>query len=138
MSEKNIFVTGDRGILKGGQKMTDTDRKVLADAASGEGCLVLSGEEGVKALKELAAAAQETMETFLANIKAQMTHERAVRVRELRVDEQWSWRGVAEQTFKEWGADAEWRPASNQLAGMALCQVAAAVFGEDENQEPWN
>ena len=137
MSEKNVFLTNDRGNLEQ-KKMSETDRKVLEQAASGAGCITLSGEEGAAMLREMAIAAKETHEEFLKSIKSKMTHERAVRIREVRIDEEGTWRYVAETIHKEWGADAEWTPPSNQLAGMALCQAAAEVFGEDSNEEPWN
>lgn len=60
--------------------------------------------------------------------------EQAAYVRRLRVDEGRSWRGVAWACAQAWGGDWE----HNQLAGMALCERAAAMLGEDPNAEPWN
>ena len=67
-----------------------------------------------------------------------MTAEQAAFVRKLRLgldgEPQHTWRAVAEACSDEWGGDWD----SNQLAGMDLCRYAAAHFGEDHNEEPWN
>ncbi|MDE2096386.1 MAG: hypothetical protein KGL39_04005 [Patescibacteria group bacterium] len=75
---------------------------------------------------------------FKSEIRERMTAERAYRIRELRVTEGYSWRALASQSADDWGDDATWEPKSNQLAGMALCEIAAASMGEDYMQEPWN
>lgn len=65
-------------------------------------------------------------------------------VRWLRVTAGCSWRAVAQNAHdalvrrgvpvpKHW-ASLPW----NQLAGMALCDLAAEHFGQDHLKEPWN
>jgi hypothetical protein len=56
-------------------------------------------------------------------IKPRMSRQRAEYVRQLRCAENRSYRVVACITSLEWGADANWEPLSNQLAGMALCRA---------------
>lgn len=63
-----------------------------------------------------------------------LTSEQAAFVRFLRVEECWSWRGVASVCSDAWGGG--W--GSNQIAGVELCKTAAAVYGESHMEEPWN
>ena len=79
--------------------------------------------------------ASETMNAFLSGIRPRMTRARALRIREIRSHN--SWRIVAGATYLEWGIDADWMPQNNQLAGMALCEIAANLLGEDHTKEPW-
>ncbi|WP_405987379.1 hypothetical protein [Streptomyces sp. NBC_00872] len=65
---------------------------------------------------------------------ATITPEMAVQVRTWRVDEEFSWRAVAQAASDLWGSG--W--GSNQLFGEDLCVAAAKVLGEDPHQEPWN
>ncbi len=54
----------------------------------------------------------------------------------LRVEEKCSWRAIAEVCYNlGW---AKWSPPSNQIMGMALCQRAAQLLGEDYKKEAWN
>ncbi|MBU0846725.1 hypothetical protein KKH23_06000 [Patescibacteria group bacterium] len=65
-----------------------------------------------------------------------MTLGQAKAVRVLRVDKGYSWRAVAEACYElGWG---KWSPPSNQIMGMALCERAAQLLGEDYEKEPWN
>jgi len=59
---------------------------------------------------------------------------RAKLVRHLRVTQSFSWRAVARRCALLW--KAPW--GANQIAGMALCQKAAKLLGEDFMKEPWN
>ncbi len=86
-------------------------------------------------LKELAKLARERKLEFDVVACAGMSYQRALRIRELR--SKLSWRGVALETYAEWGADALWEPPTNQLAGMALCEAAAHVLQEDPHKFPW-
>lgn len=65
---------------------------------------------------------------------ATITREMAVQIRTWRVDEDLSWRAVAQAATDLWGSAY----GSNQLYGEDLCQVAAQVLGEDPYREPWN
>ncbi|MFF0413128.1 hypothetical protein ACFYUY_22135 [Kitasatospora sp. NPDC004745] len=65
---------------------------------------------------------------------ATLTPEMAARIRTWRVDEEYSWRAVAEAASELWGS--KW--GSNQLFGADLCEAAARVLGEDPHREPWN
>lgn len=71
-------------------------------------------------------------------IRARMTHARASHIRHLRVDESYSWRIVAAECHERWGNESSWEPASNQLAGMELCEAAAEYFDEHFLASPWN
>lgn len=63
-----------------------------------------------------------------------ITPEMAARIRTWRVDEDLSWRAVAQAASGLWGSGF----GSNQLYGEDLCVAAAKVLGEDPHQEPWN
>jgi hypothetical protein len=90
---------------------------------------------GVDELRALAEMARERKLEYDVVACAGMTAKRAVRIRELRKTS--SWRAIAATCFQEWGADAMWHPESNQLAGMALCEAAAARLGESPEAFPW-
>lgn len=72
------------------------------------------------------------------DIKGRMTKKRALEIRRIRVEEEYTWRAVARHCHKLWGDAADWDPPSNQLAGMALCKLAAKVFNEDYYDNDWN
>jgi hypothetical protein len=63
-----------------------------------------------------------------------LTDNGAARVRQWRVDERHSWRGVAAAASEAWGLNH----GSNQLFGRDLCNAAARRLGEDPYNEPWN
>ncbi|QXE34610.1 hypothetical protein KQY30_10280 [Streptomyces sp. GMY02] len=65
---------------------------------------------------------------------ATITPEMAVQIRTWRVDEEFSWRAVAQAASDLWSS--QW--GSNQLFGEDLCVAAAKMLGEDPHQEPWN
>ena len=79
-----------------------------------------------------------TQQKFLEQIEPFMTLQRAQFVRGLRVDEDQTWRGIATGWEKEFESVARWDFRGNQLAGMALCELAAKMFAEDSMQPPWN
>jgi len=99
------------------------------------GMIELTSVEQLMILSEMA---HETHEDFLTEIKPQITPIRAVRIRSYRVKKGYTWRAVAEKTYQDWGSDHCWEPSSNQLAGMALCEHAADLLGEDYMKKPWN
>ncbi|MGV9453722.1 hypothetical protein [Streptomyces sp. NPDC003635] len=63
-----------------------------------------------------------------------ITQEMALQIRNWRVDEDYSWRAVAQAATDLWGSAY----GSNQLYGEDLCRVAARVLGEDPYRKPWN
>ncbi len=118
--EKRTLITNDT-------RMGEAEHRTLIEAP---GTIVT-----LEKLKELAALARERKLEFDVIACAGMSYQRALRIRELR--SQLSWRGVAVETYAEWGADALWEPPTNQLAGMALCEAAAHVLQEDPHKFPW-
>lgn len=65
---------------------------------------------------------------------AELTALQAARVRTWRVDQEFSWRMVAEAAANEWG----WGSFGNQIFGEELCRAAAQVLGQDPRSAPWN
>jgi hypothetical protein len=57
-----------------------------------------------------------------------MTKQRAEKVYDYYVNQKYSWRLLAMATWAEWMDDANWNPPDNQLAGMALCEVASDIL----------
>jgi len=82
--------------------------------------------------------ANKALSTFKISISKKMSKNRAVRIRQLRIDEDYTWRAVASQSYKDWAGDADWQPDCSQFAGMALCESAAKMFDEDYRKKPWN
>jgi len=85
-------------------------------------------------------AASDKFDAYSLYVREHMTKEQAEFVRKLRVDERYSWRAVARRCygnhrFRDW---SKWDPPSNQIMGMALCERAAVMYGEDYEKEPWN
>lgn len=63
-----------------------------------------------------------------------VTVERAKQVRSWRVEDEMSWRAVAQAATDAWGSDY----GSNQLFGEELCRAAAVMLGDDPSSEAWN
>ncbi len=63
-----------------------------------------------------------------------LTREMALQIRTWRVDEDLSWRAVAQAASDLLGSEC----GGNQLYGADLCAAAAHVLGENPSQEPWN
>lgn len=63
-----------------------------------------------------------------------LTTEQVAQIRAWRVDEEMSWRAVAQAATDTWGSSY----GSNQLFGEDLCRAAAEALGEDVAKEPWN
>lgn len=82
----------------------------------------------------LHAAAADNREYFNTKMSPIMDREIAEQVRKWRVDEEYTWRGVAAMASQK--LDEDW--GSNQFAGITLCEMAASFFEEDPNKEPWN
>lgn len=118
------------------QKDNDEIYKKLKQVIKDDGSVELNVDSQEAQL--LARLAALTHERFLEQITPFMTLERARCVRKLRVDDGLTWRGVAEAWEKEFAAVASWKFNGNQLAGMALCELAAKFFGEDYMGPLWN
>lgn len=71
---------------------------------------------------------------FVIGDPESMTPEMAAQVRTWRVDEEYTYRAVAQAATDLWGSD--W--GSNQVYGMELCFAAAHMLGDDPTQDPWN
>lgn len=67
---------------------------------------------------------------------AVMNRKRAAIVRALRISDHGSWRYIAFGCRAAW--QRGWLPPDNQAIGMALCEHAARMFGEDYREAPWN
>jgi hypothetical protein len=115
----------------GDSKISSAERDFLLREPSGN--TVLSSEE----VLEMARRANETHELFYRWIKPRMNVQRARRVQQMRCSDGWSYRTIAGLSYLEWGADGTWAPLNNQLAGMALCEAAAELLGEDVQSWPW-
>ncbi|WP_155372477.1 hypothetical protein [Catellatospora vulcania] len=75
------------------------------------------------------------MEKFVGLVDpAALTLEQARQIRRWRVDEEASWRGVAQAATELWGSEF----GDNQLYGEDLCRAAALILGEDARREPWD
>lgn len=120
-------------------RLTEVDRELVQDSATGPGAdsYVLTRPM----LADLARQAQARFDGFKRSpfVRA-MGLAAANRVRQWRVDEQGSWRHVAQRAHEAWNGarDRSWDPPSNQLMGIALCQRAAQLLGEDPDAAPWN
>lgn len=77
-----------------------------------------------------------TANEFEAHVRRTMTEEKAREVRDLRCVKHHSWRALSRECHLRWGG--AWAPPSNQLMGMALCERAAEMLGEDAHALPWN
>ncbi|MBA7553571.1 hypothetical protein ES705_46164 [subsurface metagenome] len=136
MSKKNqdkkpVFVTEDKAMHQGAI-LSSADKEILESVKTGEGMITI---ESVEQLQEMAKAASERFDEF-KELCSPMTLEQAKVVRRLRVDKGYSWRAVAEACYElGWG---KWSPPSNQIMGMALCERAAQLLGENYEEIPWN
>lgn len=166
MSDGEAFVTVDRAILTGGVlDPIDVEliggRRVLTpdqmmQEAQGQqpeerpdyqalATAVWSTEEELKdferltpaRIRELAGEACETFSDLEAIVRRRMSTGVALAVRRYRCDHNYSWRALA-ALMAEHGFARAWRPPSNQIAGMALCNVAAEWLKEDWWADPWN
>ncbi len=59
-------------------------------------------------------------------------------VKQLRCDEEYSWRAIARWASFAWGVPWNVPWGGNQIAGMVICEKAAKALGEDFMKEPWN
>jgi len=127
--ENIVFLTGDEAFRKPEGVLDPTDQAIMDSIITGKGLITITSREQLMDFARMAGEVKDSFDKLFEN----MTKEQAIFVRELRVDEGYSWRAVASACNKEWGGD--W--GSNQLAGMAICEKAATFF--DEGYEKiWN
>ena len=112
------------------RRLSAVDRELARTAASAAGLRRLQPDE----VEDLVGASAATWRHFRQAAAAAMTDERAAFVRRLRVDRKYTWRAVARACSRAWGTD--W--GSNQIAGMAICEAAAARCFEHYRRSPWN
>jgi hypothetical protein len=130
--EPVIVVTEDKALRIGSKNIHENDMAILNPQPSRGRKLT------VEDFEKMARQGSEKFSRYLLMVAMKMTPQRAKRIRDLRVNEVWSWRAIAAISHREWGLDADWDPPSNQIAGMALCQIAAETFGEHYRSAPWN
>lgn len=107
--------------------------------------MLTSGEHTLltaEMLRDMMEAAAKRFAQFQFCVLLHMTSDQARIVKHLRVDQQLSWRSVAAECYIEpafivWDRRG-WAPANNQLMGMALCERAAEILGENAGEPPWN
>jgi len=131
LNDKPTFITEDSSFFGHG-KLDPADEGVIREVAEGGGVRIRDPEQ----LQLLKRAAEQVVTMFRA-MTFDMTKEQAEMIRRWRVDEGYSWRAVASAAFglaPAW----TWDPSSNQLAGMAVCEKAAELHGENFMQPPWN
>jgi hypothetical protein len=109
------------------RKLSPTD-KALLEAAKNPTAPGNTPITSVEQFMEMAKQAQARMTEFRINIRNKMTKKRAEKVYEYYVNQKYSWRLLAMATWAEWMEDAAWNPPDNQLAGMALCEIASEVL----------
>jgi hypothetical protein len=124
MSDKSIILSNEDFENR---KLSPTD-KALLDAANNPEAAGTTPITSVEQFMELAKQAAARMAEFKTNIRNKMTKQRAEKVYDYYVNQKYSWRLLAMATWAEWMEDAAWSPPDNQLAGMALCEVASDVL----------
>ena len=129
--QKTVFVTEDKAMHQGAT-LSSADKEILESVKTGEGLVTI---ESIEQLRDMAKAASERFEEF-KELCSPMELWQARIIRILRVEKGCSWRAIAEVCHNlGWG---KWSPPSNQIMGMALCERAAQLLGEDYEKEPWN
>lgn len=142
--DKKPISNRDPGLLShedyGNRKLAPADERVLKDMSKGEGIPITSVEQ----LQALARAAAEVYENAKFRLRKIIRQEHAEEARRIRIDEEFSWRAVAQYCYDHWHkpCDCEgncwWHPTSNQIIGMAICEIAAEFFNEDYMEAPWS
>jgi hypothetical protein len=136
--ERYGFVTEDKAIRDARRRtrLGEGDRKIFESMETGGGLIEI---ESVAQLMALGNALAATFKHYQEICRAKMTHDQAVFIRGLRVDEGYSWRAVAEACYEqEWEGWEQWGPPSSQPMGMALSERAAEFFNENYMEPPWN
>jgi hypothetical protein len=78
--------------------------------------------------KDLALQGKQKYDGYLKSLRLSMNAQKALQVKDLRMNKQVSWRGIAAWCFVHWNGN--WYPPTNQLAGMAICEVASEILNE--------
>lgn len=167
MEEETAFVTEDKWMKKEGGRLDATDQEILREASQNGrvGVRVINMREMLEIMQntepdkfrsfqktmenqagksltfedlvELGRKADGRMSEFTGVVVA-MTLGQAAQVRRWRVDGHMTWRSVARAAYLEGWFHRDWKPPSNQLMGMALCEKAALFFKEKFREAPWN
>ena len=165
--EEIAFVTNDKWMREEGGCMDETDQQILTEASQNGAVRVrvINMREMLETMKnsepekfrefedtlekqagkrltfdelvELARKADERMSEFI-DVVAPMSLGQAAQIHHWRIDGHMTWRSVARAAYLEGWFGGKWNPPSNQLMGMALCEKAAKLFGENYRKEPWN
>jgi hypothetical protein len=109
------------------RKLSPTDKALLAAAKSPNKDKLIA-IDSVEKLQEMAKQAAEKLAKYKTDIRNKMTKQRAEKVYDYYMHQKYSWRLLAMATWAEWMEDATWSPPDNQLAGMALCEIASDVL----------
>lgn len=140
--DKPILVSDDKNLAKPvADKLGEGDKALLKEIEKG---VLAKGAYAIKTTDELMAmcrAAGARKKGFNKLCERIIDGEsKAKMIKMLRCEEGGTWRWVAERAYELLlgEAEPEWYPPSNQLMGMALCERAAAILGEDPNVYPWN
>ncbi len=132
MHKKGTLVTRDSA-MRVGRHLDPVDVRVMDEAAAGRGA-----PTNWAGLHALAQKAQAAIQEFREMVK-EMTVEQARLIQSLRCEQAYSWRAVARTCWGEhWTNILPWAPPSNQLMGIALCEKAARLLGEDPELPPWD
>ncbi len=141
-NQQPVFVTEDKAILNHDTgKMDPSDIAILKNAKEGDG-IVIRSREDFEALLKMAA---DHRDEFSRICNEYMAQEHAMYVRALR-KAGFSWRAIARTCHYEitkrnpvpfWKGWPTWYPPSNQIMGIVLCERAAAILGENPEEDPW-
>ena len=136
-----VLVTWDRVVREAAKGITPYEALDIAKEKAHE-----SGDDQAQAQAELGRlralspaeltamgeGADSTVKFFRKHIT--LDRQRADLVRQLRIEEDYSWRAIA-----RWCATISGGPwGGNQLAGLVICEKAAEMLGQDFMSPPWN
>lgn len=153
MDDRHYVVTNDKWMRLPGGRLHKQDRKLIKQA--GKGAQVINFEQLIERMQKeeptrfhqfrkrmekdaghsltvpqlmaLGYAADNT-KNYFDSVAKWMHIEWAWKIREARVQKHMTWRSIAAEFFHD----------PNQLLGMALCDRAAKMCGEDYAKDPWN
>lgn len=115
------LITTDHNLTAETSVISENDAALLDQVETGEGLVTVTPEQ----LREFAEQAQQVHQLFIDHIRKFMTEKFARKVLELR--ESHSLRALAEAMYADFGE--YWGPPDNQIAGVALEEVAQEVLG---------
>lgn len=108
-----------------GRQLTAADISLLNSVETREGLVEITAEQAM----EMAQITQKLYEALDKIIRPMMYKKRADYVKQLRVVEKCTWRMVALRCWTAWNGG--WKPPTNQLVGMKLCEIAGEILGEN-------